>query len=246
MEAQLETLEYSITGDTYCLDLATRVWTKLDPTGSAPSPRAAHASSMVENMQLVVYGGATGGGSLASDDLYLLDLRNGESAASWMIVPVIGTTPGRRYGHTLLFSKPHLLAFAGNTGSETVNDVWCLNVERSPFSWSRIEVQGEQPPTRVYHSAALCTTGSASGMMVIFGGRTGDQSALNDSWGLRRHRDGRWDWVRAPYKPGGILPTPRYQHTSTFLDSAMIVIGGRTNTVGESVPLEVYDTDSSE
>jgi len=28
--------------------------------------------------------------------------------------------------------------------------------------------------TRVYHSAALCTTGSANGMMVAFGGRTGD------------------------------------------------------------------------
>jgi hypothetical protein len=28
-----------------------------------------------------VYGGATGGGSLASDDLYLLDLRNGEPMA---------------------------------------------------------------------------------------------------------------------------------------------------------------------
>lgn len=26
----------------------------------------------------------------------------------------------------------------------------------------------------------------------------------------------------------------------------MIVIGGRTNTVGEVVPLEVYDTESSE
>ena len=26
----------------------------------------------------------------------------------------------------------------------------------------------------------------------------------------------------------------------------MIVVGGRTNTVGESVPFEVYDTDSSE
>jgi protein phosphatase len=30
---------------------------------------------------MVVYGGATGGGSLASDDLYLLDLRNGDAAA---------------------------------------------------------------------------------------------------------------------------------------------------------------------
>lgn len=42
--------------------------------------------------------------------------------------------------------------------------------------------------------------GSATGMMVIFGGRTGDQSALKDTWGLRRHRDGRWDWINAPYK----------------------------------------------
>lgn len=46
--------------------------------GVAPSPRAAHASTNVEQMQMVVYGGATGGGSLASDDLYLLDMRNGE------------------------------------------------------------------------------------------------------------------------------------------------------------------------
>ena len=77
---------------------------------------------------MVVYGGATGGknyskiinvllgGSLASDDLYLLDMRNGEEMAQWMIVPVVGSTPGRRYGHTIVFSKPHLLVFGGNTG----------------------------------------------------------------------------------------------------------------------------------
>lgn len=78
---------------------------------------------------MVVYGGATGGtysiilllninigGSLASDDLYLLDMRNGEELAQWMIVPVVGSTPGRRYGHTIIFSKPHLLVFGGNTG----------------------------------------------------------------------------------------------------------------------------------
>jgi hypothetical protein len=51
---------------------------------------------------MVIYGGATGGiiifflnltligGSLASDDLYLLDLRNGDQAAQWMIVPIVG------------------------------------------------------------------------------------------------------------------------------------------------------------
>jgi len=53
-------------------------WQKLDGAGIAPSPRAAHGSCAVDSLQMVVYGGATGGGSLASDDLYLLDLRNGE------------------------------------------------------------------------------------------------------------------------------------------------------------------------
>jgi len=34
----------------------------------------------------------------------------------WTIVPVIGTTPGRRYGHTLTYTKPFLVTFGGNTG----------------------------------------------------------------------------------------------------------------------------------
>ncbi|OMJ90431.1 hypothetical protein SteCoe_7238 [Stentor coeruleus] len=239
-----DTGKYSITGDTYSLDLLSKTFIKIEATGTSPTPRAAHASSAVDLLQLAIYGGATGGGSLASDDLFLLDIRNGERSATWMIVPVVGITPGRRYGHTLVFSKPNLIIFAGNTGSETINDTWTLNVERSPFAWTKIEVS-LFPPARVYHSAALCMTGSAAGMIVIFGGRAVDQSALNDSWGLRKHRDGRWDWVKAPYK-APLVPTYRYQHTTLFIDSLMVVAGGRTNTVGESVPLEIYDTESSE
>jgi protein phosphatase len=83
-------------------------------------------------------------------------------------------------------------------------------------------------------------------MMVAFGGRTSDQTSLCDTWGLRRHRDGRWDWVKAPYKANGETPTPRYQNSTLFIGSLMMVIGGRTNQVGEDVALEVYDTESSE
>jgi hypothetical protein len=164
-----------------------------------------------------------------------------------MIVPVVGKTPGRRYGHTIVFSKPYLLVFGGNTVTELVNDVWCLNVDKAPFSWQGLEVtNSELPSVRAYHSSALCTTGSATGMMVTFGGRSGDQSALKDTWGLRRHRDGRWDWVKAPYKAGSEEPLARYQHSTIFVGSLMIVLGGRTNTVGENVQLEVYETESSE
>lgn len=72
-------------------------------------------------------------------------------------------------------------------------------------------------------------------MMVTFGGRTSDQSALKDTWGLRRHRDGRWDWVKAPYKAGCEEPLARYQHSTIFVGTLMLVLGGRTNTVGENV-----------
>lgn len=163
-----------------------------------------------------------------------------------MIVPVIGQTPGRRYGHTIVSNKPYLLVFGGNTGSEPVNDVWCLNVDKAPFSWMKLETPGEQPQVRVYHSAAMCHMGSATGMMVVFGGRTNDQSALKDTWGLRRHRDGRWDWIKAPYKGSGEEPLARYQHSTLFLGTLMVVLGGRSNSASENVVMEIYETETSE
>jgi len=63
-----------------------------------------------------------GGGSLASDDLFLLDLRQGYQNAQWISVPVLGKTPGRRYGHSIAFSPPYLVIFGGNVGSEPTND----------------------------------------------------------------------------------------------------------------------------
>ncbi len=163
-----------------------------------------------------------------------------------MIVPVVGSTPGRRYGHTLVYSKPNLVIFGGNNGTETVNDVWALNVEKAPFSWSRLEASGTLPTARVYHSAALCACGSAAGMIVVFGGRAADQNSLCDSYGLRKHRDGHWDWVLAPYKAGTEQPLKRYQHCTCFIGPLMFVIGGRTSHSAELRGIEVYDTETSE
>lgn len=84
-----------------------------------------------------------------------------------------------------------------------MNDSWCLNIDKQPFFWSKLDCKGDIPAPRVYHSADVCQSGAASGMIVIFGGRRGDKTDQNqDSWGchgLRKHRDGKWDWVKAPY-----------------------------------------------
>jgi len=186
------------------------------------------------------------GGSLASDDLYLLDLRQGESDAQWLIVPVVGPTPGRRYGHTIAFCSPYLTVFGGNTGLDPVNDIWCLNVEKAPFSWARIICNSSLPCPRVYHSCGQCKAGSAAGMIIVFGGRNGEQVPLNDAWGLRRHRNDTWDWLKAPYKNGTITPVNRYQHSAVFVGSSMLVIGGRTGNPMKTLPVEIYDTETAE
>ena len=64
-----DTGRYTITADTYALDLETRNWKKLVPeqTGAQPpSARAAHAAACVDQYQLVIYGGATGGSVCAA------------------------------------------------------------------------------------------------------------------------------------------------------------------------------------
>ena len=64
-----------------------------------------------------------------------------------------------------------MILFGGNTGNQNMNDTWCLNIDKQPFNWSKIETKGDIPAPRVYHSADVCQQGAASGMIVIFGGR---------------------------------------------------------------------------
>jgi len=44
-------------------------------------------------------------GGLASDELFLLDLKNGDNKAEWLMVEVKNSpTPGKRYGHSLIIN----------------------------------------------------------------------------------------------------------------------------------------------
>ncbi len=77
----------------------------------------------------------------------------------WKIIDVSNKacTPGQRYGHTMLFNKPFLVVFGGNSGNRAENDVWLLNILKGPFSWQKYEFQNKvMPCPRVYHAAAIC------------------------------------------------------------------------------------------
>lgn len=158
-------------------------------------------------------------GTLASEELFFLDLKQGDSSAAWTFLSTSGKSPGKRYGHSLCSVMHNVILFGGNTGNSPSNDVFILNLSidnNSTYTWQKLELSSESSPSpRVYHSACICTKGNATGMMIVFGGRNSQDLALNDTWGLRRHRDGTWDWTKAPTNNNS-LPKERY-NVSKFL-----------------------------
>lgn len=168
----------------YSFNMNKMEWRKIQCTGMVPSGRAAHGAAYFQQNKIVIYGGASKQG-LASDQLFILDIKGG--VGIWNIASIKHKTPGKRYGHSLVYLLPHLVVFGGNDQTRVLNDLWILNVQKKPLAWCQIECKGEIPKPRDYHSTSLCSSGISTGMIVIFGGRDEKRVALNDCWGLVRH-----------------------------------------------------------
>jgi len=187
----------------------------------------------------MMFGGALVGGKIAQEQLF--NLKVVDNDAIWSEIKVNGDRPGPRYGHSLTFAKPNLILFGGSNGSDTMNDTWCLNIANNLFQWTKLDISGLIPTPRVYHSADLCQFGGANGMIIIFGGRNAQAQTLNEVWGLRRHRDGKWDWTRPPEKTDQVAQLDRYQHRSIFYGSLMFNVGGKINDSICNNFISVYD-----
>lgn len=110
----------------------------------------------------------------------------------------------------MCYLKPYLIVFGGNIGNKITSDIWLINIDDGILEWKKLEPVGDIPISRMYHASAVCKHGGASGMIIVYGGRSDAGQALNDTWGLRRHRNGTWDWVKAPYSQG-YAPLKRFQ-----------------------------------
>ena len=54
-------------------------------------------------------------------------------------------------------------------------------------------------PSRIYHACVICKYGGALNMIIVYGEKNEKGALINDCWGLRKHRNGAWDWMLAPY-----------------------------------------------
>ena len=84
-------------------------------------------------------------------------MRDSEDQGIWKKIPVIGKTPGKRYGHSLSYLKPYFVLFGGNEKSQVYNDVWIISLETLQYSWQKVEFPSNStiPCSRLYHSLIL-------------------------------------------------------------------------------------------
>uniref|UniRef100_A0A5B6YPA9 Serine/threonine-protein phosphatase n=1 Tax=Davidia involucrata TaxID=16924 RepID=A0A5B6YPA9_DAVIN len=204
-----------VTNSVHSYDVLTRKWTRIRPAGDPPSHRAAHAAAAVGTM--VVFQGGIGPAGHSTDDLFVLDLTNDKF--KWHRVVVQGQGPGPRYGHVIdLVAQRYLVTVSGNDGKRALSDAWALDTAQKPYVWQRLNPEGDRPPPRMYATASA----RSDGMFLLCGGRDSSGTPLADAYGLLMHRNGQWEWTRAP----GVSPSPRYQHAAVFVGARLHVTGG--------------------
>ncbi|KAJ0685995.1 putative protein-serine/threonine phosphatase [Helianthus annuus] len=135
-----------VTNSVHVYDVLTRKWTRIQPAGEAPSPRAAHAAAVVGTM--VAFQGGIGPAGHSTDDLYVLDLTNDKY--KWHRVVVRGEGPGPRYGHVMdLVAQRYLVTVSGNDGKKVLSDAWALDTAQKPYAWQKLNPEGDKPSARM-------------------------------------------------------------------------------------------------
>ena len=109
---------------------------------------------------------------------------------------------------------PILILFGGSGRNEIVNDIWMLSTDKSPFKWEKVNINGTYPIPKVYHTANLYKVANQPEMMIIYGGRGGDNISHSEVVGLRRStiRTNEWEWQDFPRnKNDNVTPIGRHQ-----------------------------------
>ena len=247
---EIRKIKYS--NETYIYNIMTKIWIKLNNINNnkLPSARAAHAAAANDQMQMVIYGGSNNLG-LIDDKLWILHLSE-ENEGIWDEINVVGNTPGSRYGHSLTYLNPYFVLFGGNSNPDLSNDVWIINIKNNICQWEKIIFDENCliPCERLYHSSEICPKGKCEGMMIIFGGRNSEEKPLNDIWKLNMYNNNIWSWEKLDIKNEYIM-NPRYNHSMTFYDELMIIIGGKginlNNSNGNNfLPIEVFNMVNNE
>jgi len=211
--------------------------------GTPPCARAAHTSTLVAGVMLVV--GGNDGGRLFNDAHMLLLQPPGGSGMQWRSISPAGAAPSPRAGHTAVaHGDSSVVVFGGGEGwgGAAFNDLFVLQAEGASssskavpdFVWLRPSHTGTPPTPRTGHTACV-----QDDSMLVFGGFDG-RRALNDVHILNLRS---MAWSRPA--DTGAVPSPRAGHTATSIGNYCVVFGGSKSDGEGSVYGDVHVLDTT-
>ncbi|XP_062091852.1 protein GLUTELIN PRECURSOR ACCUMULATION 3 [Humulus lupulus] len=208
-------------GDFWVLDTDIWQWSELTSFGDLPSPRDFAAASAIANRKIVMYGGWDGKKWLS--DVYVLDTMSLE----WTELPVTGSLPPPRCGHTATMVEKRLLVYGGRGGGGPImSDLWALKglveEDNETPAWTQLKLPGQAPSPRCGH-----TITSGGHILLLFGGHgTGGWLSRYDIY----YKDCIvLDRVSAQWKRLPIAnepPSVRAYHSLTSIGSRYLLYGG--------------------
>jgi Rab9 effector protein with kelch motifs len=158
--------------DIHVLDISTRTWTSPKVSGSAPSPRTAHAVAAFETQLVVWAGGKQGMDPVDTSDVYFFDV----PTSTWKRVKGSGVVPPPRHGHSMTVIGSRMFVFGGMAGSTFFGDLYVFDL--LTHTWSCPDTAGLPPSARSGHAAA-----ALGAKLYVFGGlglHAGAPTSLSD------------------------------------------------------------------
>jgi hypothetical protein len=164
--------------DLWAYDVTANTWTKLDPTGPAPSVRESTAMAYDPgSLQVLIFGGLSLGDNADSELGDMWGFARGTEAMAWGKFLLSGVIPSARQGHALAAAPAFggLLMFGGRFGDADLNDLWMYDGR-----WYLQQPLDESPSPREGHQMAYDSSARA---VVLFGGfDSGASLDLGDTW----------------------------------------------------------------
>jgi hypothetical protein len=220
--------------DTWVLSFAngiggTPAWTKLSPTGTAPS--LGYYSAVYDSVAnaMYVFAGSSSATKLSGDDhAFILSNANGIGASAWT-----RGGPATRYAQSTFYDSVSngMFVFGGQHAlTNTIfSDYWQLSnaIGSNNLKWTSVVVKGTHPASRGGHIAAY---DSSSNRMMLFGGEKGFPApCANDYWVMTGANDfagAKPTWILET--PSGTAPAARAHHAGAYdpTTSSLIVFGG--------------------